>query len=152
MKAKTTIPLTGEVIGIDKFIDDQFIREIVTLSNGKRAANFSSPHIFTFEDGSVLPAVSDRMAENLKIDFIEAVSANGDVELTFSLPEVVKLEMENWKRNYESGKVNVVFCPLPMISAIKEKHGKEWLKDSPFRAVRIEDRIKKLVNINKQCI
>ena len=68
-------------------------RHITTLTNGKKVANFSSPHEFKFTDGSILPAVSDELAETY----------------------------------YD-------------------------LKNSPFRSVRIEDRIKKLVSIHKQCV
>ena len=46
-------------------------REIITLSNGKKVANFSSPHPFTFTDGSVIPAVSKEESERLKVNFIE---------------------------------------------------------------------------------
>ena len=46
-------------------------REIITLSNGKKVANFSSPHPFTFTDGSVIPAVSNEESERLKVTFIE---------------------------------------------------------------------------------
>jgi hypothetical protein len=149
-------------------------REIITLSNGKKVANFSSPHPFTFTDGSVVPAVSNDESLRLKVTFNEEVDESGDVELTFTLSEQVLNEMMYWLKRHTLGLVDVVFCPLPMITAIKdaeanydgvgdmpdllwiiEKYG-IWdsykLKHSPFRAVRMEDRIKKLVSIEKQCI
>ena len=46
---------------------------IVTLSNGLRVANFNSPHAFEFEDGTILSAVSNEIAEETKLD-------NEDVE------------------------------------------------------------------------
>jgi len=41
-----------------------------------------------------------------------------------------------------------------MITAIKENtaYGLDYLIESPFRSIRQEDRIKKLVSIHKQCI
>jgi hypothetical protein len=126
--------------------------EIVTLSNGKRVANFSSPHPFTFEDGSVLNAVSDSESERLKVIFLEKELEDGDIKLSFSLSNDVRSEMVGWKILYLNLLVDVVFCPLPMIMAIKEEFGEEWLVNSPFRSIRIEDRIKKLVSIHKQCI
>ena len=170
-------------------------REIITLSNGKKVANFSSPHPFTFTDGSVIPAVSDEESERLKVTFIESEhpDESGDINLRFELSTDVMFEMRYWVAMYNVGYVDVVFCPLPMITAIKDierdlnQDWNEWhsyysndpspnaeqqpltpellgilvtqrddfqqgLKTSPFRAIRMEDRIKKLVSIDKQCI
>ena len=123
---------------------------IVELSNGKLVANFSSPHSFVFTDGVVLPAKSEEDSERLKVTFKEKLYANGDVELSFDLSEDVMNEIALYEFLYEQNEVHVVFCPLPMITSLKEK--KYDLINSPFRAVRIEDRINKLVSIEKQCL
>jgi hypothetical protein len=124
---------------------------IITLTNGKRVANFSSPHPFTFTDGSVLPAVSNEYAEALKVTFKEREDKDtGDVELSFELSFNVMQEVATWHGMWEDGVVDIVFCPLPMITALKDMNYN--IKNSPFRAVRIEDRIKKLLSIHKQCI
>jgi hypothetical protein len=127
---------------------------IVTLSNGKRVANFSSPHSFTFEDGSILPAQSEIVSEYLKINFIETELHDGDIMLQFTLSEQVENVMNEYMDMWHSGEVDVVFCPLPMITAIKENsaYGLDYLIESPFRSIRQEDRIKKLVSIHKQCV
>ena len=123
---------------------------IVTLSNGKTVANFSSPHSFKFTDGSELPAVSDEESERLKVTFIETVDEQGDVLLKFELSEAVRTEMKYWYTLYLQGKIDVVFCCLPMITALNETgYG---VKNSPFRACRMEDKIKKLLSIDKQCL
>ena len=127
--------------------------KIVTLSNGKKVANFSSPHDFKFVDGSILPAVHEQVANLLQVTFHEEMDTNGDVKLSFSLSDYVLETISFWKGVYYlTGEVDVVFCPLPMITSLKEIYGESWLKDSPFRAIRIEDRINKLVSIDKQCI
>lgn len=123
---------------------------VVELSNGKLVANFSSPHSFMFTDGMELPAKSEEDAERLKVTFIENLHDNGDVELSFDLSEDALYEMSLFEYLYQQKEVDVVFCPLPMITALKDRGYN--LKDSPFRAVRIEDRIKKLVSIEKQCL
>jgi hypothetical protein len=126
---------------------------ILLLSNGKRVANFSSPHEFEFTDGNILPAVSKEEAKRLEITFIEIPeNDNGDVSLEFQLSEAVEEEMREWMSMWSIGVVDVVFCPLPMIVAIKEAWGKGGLLNSPFRAIRQEDRIKKLLSVDKQCI
>jgi hypothetical protein len=123
---------------------------IITLTNGKRVANFSSPHPFTFEDGSVLPAVSDEEANALAINFIEKDLGNGDIELEFKIPVTVWDKVHYWRNLWHTGEVDIVFCPLPMIISMKEAGYS--VQTSPFRAVRMEDRIKKLVSIHKQCL
>lgn len=128
---------------------------IITLSNGKKVGNFSSPHHFLFTDGSVLESQSNAVAEKLKVDFIETeLGTNGDIALDFSLSVDVKKAMEHWMDLWVTKQVDIVFCPLPMITAIKQStwYGLQWLKESPFRSIRIDDRINKLVSISKQCI
>lgn len=124
--------------------------EIVTLSNGLRVANFSSPHEFKFTDGSVLPARSPEEAEAWKVNFHEEVDEDGDIKLSFSLSQDVYDQIFHWESMREEGLVDYVFCPLPMITALKESGFN--IKSSPFRSVRIEDRINKLVSIDKRCI
>lgn len=124
---------------------------VVTLSNGKKVGNFSSPHDFTFTDGSVLPAVEANKALLLQVSFLEFSHSNGDVSLGFALSLPVWEEMRKWREMHQQGLVDVVFCPLPMITSLKEQYEYK-LKESPFRTVRIEDRINKLVSIDKQCI
>lgn len=128
--------------------------KIITLSNGKRVANFSSPHPFIFEDGSVLPAVSNEEAERLKVTFREISYGitPGDIGLEFELNGPVMQEMVKWQELHVTGKVDVVFCPLPMMTALHEQFGRHYVIGTPFRAIRMEDRIKKLVSIHKQCI
>ena len=133
-----------KVLGID--VSDM----IVTLSNGKKVANFSSPHPFTFEDGNILPAVPNEYAEKYKIDFKETEHLNGDIELSFGLTNDVRDLMRSWEILWVSDMVDVVFCPLPMIVAMRDA-GMDVV-NSPFRAIRITDRINKLASISKQCI
>lgn len=134
-------------------LEGQMEREIITLSNGKRVGNFSSPHPFTFTDGSVLPPVSNDEANRLKIKFIEDVDEDGDVNLDFDLTDDVVDEMGVWMFLHKESKVDVVLCPLPMLTAMRSGMWSNWMiKKSPFRTIRMEDRIKKLVSIDKQCL
>lgn len=127
---------------------------IVTLSNGKRVANFSSPHEFVYEDGTILPAVSNELSNKLKVTFTEIPMGEGDIILKFSLSEDLQQQMLKYFELYNNSEVDVVVCPLPMITALKEdsRYGMDYLYHSPFRSIRIEDRIKKLVSIHKQCL
>lgn len=124
---------------------------IIKLSNNKLVANFSSPHHFIFEDGNILPAVSNDEAIRLSVDFIEQkVNNKGDVKLDFGLSTQVWDELRKWKSKWETGEVHIVYIPLPMLEAL---HKFEYdVVNSPFRSVRIEDRLKKEISIYKQCI
>lgn len=129
------------------------MQHIITLSNGKKVANFSSPHPFTFTDGTVLPAIDNDESKRLEVIVEETIeNDNGDVSLAFSLSTYVKMEMGAWMARYYNGDVNVVICPLMMLIAIVNEKGEEWLLNSPFRGIRLEDRIKKLASIDKQCL
>ena len=125
----------------------------VRLSNQLIVGNFSSPHSFTFEDGSVLDAVSDYDSMRLKVIFNETIiqerSTVMTVSLDFSLTADVLEEMELWKKVWKHNDVDIVLCPLPMIQALKSISNVDLVADkTPFRAVRLKDRIKKLASID----
>ena len=127
--------------------------EVITLTNGKRVANFSSPHEFKFTDGSILPAVTPEEAEQYKVIFIETIDENnGDILLEFKLSDDIIKRMLLFMDMHTNDDVDVVIVPLPMLQALKDAAPFHEVKASPFRAVRIEDRINKLVSIDKQCI
>jgi len=133
--------------------------KIVTLSNGLKVGNFSSPHPFTFVDGSVLPAVSNEEAEQYKILFYEVPVYGADeytYELSFKLSQDVLPRMSIFYHMYLNKRVDFILCPLPMIKAIKDAVNYKQpeldfndIRKSPFRCIRMEDRIKKLVSIDK---
>lgn len=70
--------------------------KIVTLSNGLRVANFSSPHDFNFTDGSILPTVDAEKSKRLSMESIETVIAPYTIELKFQNTVTVKLEITLW--------------------------------------------------------
>ena len=140
----------GPYSDVNKSIES-LMKGIITLSNGKKVANFSSPHDFTFVDNSILPKVSEEMSNHLKVTFIEDLDeSNGDVTLTFELSAQVNKEMSKWKNIWFEKNVDVIFCPLPMITAL---HSSEYnVKNSPFRAIRREDRLSNYLSIEKQSL
>lgn len=123
---------------------------MVTLSNGVTVINFSSPHEFKFVDGSVLPAIDKETSLSLKVDFIEDIDEDGDVSLSFELSPKVMESVEHYQAIWEIGLMDKVIIPLPMMTALKNQ-GRD-IKKSPFRCIRIENRIDKLVSIDKWCI
>jgi len=134
--------------------------KVIRLSNQLLVGNFSSPHSFTFEDGSVLPKVSDYDSERLKVNFNETIVNIGrtnppynvkTVSLDFTLSDEVRREMEIWEKMWKHNDVHIVLCPLPMIQALnkwRNENDESITLKSPFRAVRMKDRIKKLSSID----
>lgn len=143
---------------------------IVTLSNGLRIGNFSSPHTFEFEDGSILQACSNQRAEYLKIDFIERKIPQeinnkvviNNIELTFKLTEnvieKVRKIMFEYRRNLE---VDLILIPLPMLTALKESDFIYYVEndnnikniiDTPFRVIKMKSRLDKKVRIDDFCV
>jgi len=123
----------------------------ITLSNGLSVGNFSSPHQFNFVDGTILEPVSSDESRRLSMRVSEKISSNNkfeDVEISFELGEAVEKEVGK----IMSMDIDVVLIPLPMLLALKREKGIEWVKGSPFRAVRVADRISKKIEINKFCI
>jgi len=129
--------------------------KVVRLSNQLLVGNFSSPHAFTFDDGTVLDAVSDYDSMRLKVNFNETVVDDNlakkykTIMLDFTLSDEVYREMEVWQKMWKHNDVDIVLCPLPMIQALtQEGYTSGWLINSPFRAVRMKDRILKTVSCN----
>jgi|TARA_R110000744_G_scaffold68481_8_gene139286 hypothetical protein len=126
--------------------------KVVRLSNQLIVGNFSSPHQFTFDDGTKLDAVSDYDSMRLKVDFNETLiepnkKGFDTISLDFTLSDEVKREMEVWMEMHKHNDVDIVLCPLPMIQAFKlEGLVNGWIVNSPFRAVRMKDRILKTVS------
>lgn len=120
---------------------------IVTLTNGLKVGNFSSPHPFTFVDGTVLDAVYDKESKRLSMK-VEEIQKEHTVRVLFSLTTEIFDEMDKWLQE----DVDVVIIPLPMLQALHRKYSESELYKWPFRTVRMEDRINKLAAIDKFCL
>jgi len=133
---------------------------VVTLSNGLRVANFSSPHPFNFEDGSVLEACQpDRVAAGA-LEREEETRPWGmwdrddivAVVPKFSLSEQVwnlLMDLENDDR------VDIVLIPFPVLEALrnaKRETGKSLLEEAlKVGTICVKDRQTKEIYINRFC-
>ena len=123
---------------------------IITLSNGLRVGNFSSPHPFTFTDGSVLPACSDDRSRRGKLDAVEilhpGIRGTTDIEVSFKLNPIV-LEMID---EAEASNCDVILVPFPVLRAMKDED--YFLVGMKCRVIRSADRITKEIHIDRFCI
>jgi len=131
--------------------------KIYTLKNGLRVVNFSSPHSFLFTDSTVIPAVKDDKARNLMLEVEEMrVSQRNSrfrtVKLDWSLSESVSEEIDYWFTFFAMKKVDVVIVPLPVMTALKSIWLEKDIIKSPFRVIRVADRITKAIHTDKFCI
>ena len=118
----------------------------ITLTNGLKVMNFSSPHPFTFTDGSVLPAVDADTARALMLDAVEVEHKTGqwtDVELVFKLNAAVSAAINK----AQASDVDVVLVPLPVLSAVKTA----GLPIGKLRVCRVADRVTKTICVDRFC-
>ena len=130
---------------------------IYKLSNGLRVANFSSPHPFRFTDGTEIPAVSDELAEKLLLDVDEQLCNERNrkfktVKVDWSLSEAVSDEIDYWFTFFAMKKVDIVIVPLPVMTALKSIWNEKDVIKSPFRVIRVANRIAKTIYCDKYCI
>lgn len=137
------------------------IKETITLTNGVKVRNFSSPHPFSFTDGSILPAHTPEMSEKFKVDFIEEkeyITSKYtqhtwiDVQLSFELSKDVVVLLTEHINDWLNGEYDILIVPLPLLNAYKQVFTSTYttdIKNSPLRTCRIEDRVHKICSINK---
>lgn len=124
----------------------KLIMSNITLKNGLRVMNFSSPHPFTFTDGSILAAVDADTARNLMLDAVEIEHSNGkwvDVELVFKLNDAVNAAINA----AQASDIDIVLVPLPVLSAVKAA----GLPIGKLRVCRVADRVNKTIWVDRFC-
>jgi len=130
-------------------------KSIVTLTNGLRVGNFSSPHPFNFVDGTVLPRASqeDAVLGKLDVEEIEQPGIKGttDIDITFKMSTGCAALIFAWTQLAEQGEVDVVLIPLPVKQAMAAQLDKP-LHDTPFRVIRVADRETKAIHIDRFCV
>lgn len=126
----------------------------ITLRNGLRVINYSSPHPFIFDDGSELPACSPERAREASLTPTEQVvrDENGIQTIALGFEMSPQMMVELWRLQQDTNTNTVILLPLPVLTALKELWGKEAVVDSPFRAVRMADRVNKIVCSDKFCV
>lgn len=132
---------------------------IVKLINGRRIANFSSPHAFNFE-GEVLDGYdpdSDRV-QKLLLKATEkehkGIMGSTDIELKYEVTsELINQLYEDVNRE----DVDIVIIPYPVLQAIKERQHPTQMTiwtavREKVRTVRMKDRGHKILYKDRFCI
>lgn len=129
---------------------------IHTLMNGVRIANFSSNHEFRFDDGTILPGVTDELCNRLKLEKNEELYKSlpyydhfiNLVTVSFSKSDNVIDELAYWKRKFYDDEVDLVIVPLPVLRLFDENDD-----HLPFVGVNVMERTEpKVIYSNKFCV
>lgn len=123
---------------------------IITLHNGVRIVNFSSPHPFNFVTGEILPGCSSERANHLMLQAEERLVSNGggwkDMILKFNMSKNVWDELS--KLNNDSN-IDIILVPLPVMQAWKTANSNITGK---LRTCRVADRVSKKIYSDIFCI
>jgi hypothetical protein len=123
---------------------------VVTLTNGVKVANFSSPHPFTFTDGTVLPACSAERAQATKLEAVEQESPHPtckgvvDIQLDWKITSYIFKELGKLDLRED---VDVILVPFPVMTALKNA----GIPIGKARVIRVADRVTKEIHIDRFC-
>lgn len=121
----------------------------IKLQNGLTIANFSSGHVFIFDDGSVLPACEDDRVETLMLESVDEEVKNfapwKDIRKKFKMNDTVKKAV---RRATLAWGIDVVLVPLPVLEAIKSC----GMSARNCRVVCTKDRVKKIIYSGRFCV
>jgi len=122
----------------------------ITLVNGLTVINFSSPHVFKFDDGSVLPACDKGWSDRYSLDKsdISVKSACGRFDVAS-----VSFGMYKDTRNMlisACKSADIVIIPLPMLDIVLD-NGFRFDKCQNAYTCFLVDRVNKIVSSTKFC-
>lgn len=115
-----------------ELLQEQLAMPIVTLKNGLRIGNFSSPHTFRFKDGSELPRCSSVRMRRGSLHTTEAVDVEvvegaygpvrvENVDLTDKLTPDLRRMLSEAQELWEAKEVNYVLIPLRVLRAMQDE-------------------------------
>ena len=127
----------------------------VKLLSDVRVVNYSSPHSYRFHTGEVLPACSNEVAQDTKLEAHHGKKASldlygkdrgwDDISINYSLSLMQEEELTKLAKFDE---IDIILVPYPVLNALKEcwEHDERW--DDVFYKVRVcklHDRITKVI-------
>lgn len=134
---------------------------IVTLKNGIRVGNFSSPHTFAFNTGEVLAACPPERANALMLETeeVEVPSKCGrwtDIQLSFKMSEMVLEAL----KDLDISDFDIMIVPLPVRKALDAYLAKRgWyntryieLVSDKCRVCLSADRVTKTIFSDRFCL
>ena len=130
---------------------------LITLSNGLKVVNFSSPHEFKFVDGSVLPACSQERSNTLKLESTylnyTIVIKGVEVESLCFDYRMIRCVLREIERIREECYADVVLVPLSVLKLLHTgPYTHFFLCESPiFRGPVVANEETNELHIDKFC-
>lgn len=123
---------------------------VAVLKNGIKVCNFSSPHSFTFDDGTILPAVSPEFSKEMNLNIVEIQEVSPcrtwlDIKIEISLtPNIIS----HLCKLHADDEIDVIITPFMVLEALKSA-GHNIGK---CRVIRTADRISKVIHSDRFCV
>ena len=129
----------------------------IKLDSDIRVVNYSSPHPYTFHTGEVLPACSDEVAQETKLEAHHNKTYNDkgwlDVSISYCLS---KMQYEELPKLVAFNEIDIILVPYPVLNALKSELNWEtkWadLVWEKIRVCKLHDRVTKVIRSDEFCI
>jgi len=125
---------------------------VITLDNGIRIANWSSPHEFKFTTGEILPACAPERVKAMSLNIDETVVNQEkwkDIEISTKVPKIVFDDLQ--KLQYDD-EIDIILVPFMVLSALRNSYSKFSSNTRKCRVIRVADRVTKEIYPDKFCI
>ena len=120
---------------------------------GIRVVNYSSPHTYTFHTGEVLPACSDEVAQETKLEPYHNKTYNDkgwlDVRINYALS---KLQYKELPELAALDIIDVILVPYPVMNCIREYGSLYFKVKDKARVCKLHDRVTKVIRSDEFCI
>ena len=125
---------------------------VITLKNGLRIANWSSPHPFTFTTGEILPECDEKRVKLMNLDITETIlDAKGwdDVEIHIDIPQHVYFDLIELQDNPD---IDIILVPFMVLNALKKNKTCNLKHVDKCRCIRMANRMTKTIYPDKFCL
>ena len=135
----------------------------VKLLSDVRVVNYSSPHSYRFHTGEVLPACSNEVAQDTKLEAHHGKKASldlygedrgwDDISINYSLSLMQEEELTKLAKFDE---IDIILVPYPVLNALKSELNWEtkWadLVWEKIRVCKLHDRVTKVIRSDEFCV
>ena len=136
----------------------------IKLDSGIRIVNYSSPHTYKFHTGEELPACSNKVAQDTKLEAHHHSEFNEggwkDIRINYSLSG---MQEEELLKLAELAVIDIILIPYPVMTAIKDFIRHSDYYDSyiqvyegtvlkKVRVCKLHDRVTKVIRSDEFCV
>jgi len=126
---------------------------VITLDNGIRIANWSSPHEFKFTTGEVLPACTPERVKLMSLEIDEIVVNNEkwkDIEMSTKVTETI---YDDLRKLQDDDEIDIILVPFMVLDALKNSYSTSYgsLSTEKCRVIRVANRVTKEIYPDKFC-